>query len=137
MNSGKFDEELKRMSEIVDTIRAGSMMLLNESFAATTEREGSEIALQITNALMERGVRVLFVTHMYEYARTIYQRKLDFAMFLQPERQSDGSRTFRIREGRPSETSFGPDLYEKIFDADRIGNHGGAEIRGTVLDSVE
>ena len=47
MESGKLDEELARMSEIADHIGAGSVLLCNESFAATNEREGSQIARQV------------------------------------------------------------------------------------------
>jgi hypothetical protein len=42
MKSGKLDEELCRMSEIIDHVAPRSMILFNESFAATNEREGSE-----------------------------------------------------------------------------------------------
>lgn len=44
MSGGKFDEELARMSEIVDHVRPNLIMLFNESFAATNAREGSEVA---------------------------------------------------------------------------------------------
>jgi len=54
MKSGKFDEELSRMSDVVDSIGPDSMLLFNESFAATNEREGSEIARQIVSALLEK-----------------------------------------------------------------------------------
>ena len=54
MKSGKFDEELSRMNEIVDVLTPTSLILFNESFAATNEREGSEIARQIVSALLER-----------------------------------------------------------------------------------
>jgi DNA mismatch repair ATPase MutS len=54
MKSGKFHEELARMSEIVNHIVVNSILLLNESFAATNEREGSEIAKQIVCALLEK-----------------------------------------------------------------------------------
>ena len=62
MESGKLDEELGRMSEIADRITSGSLILFNESFASTNEREGSEIARQIVNALLDSDIRVLFVT---------------------------------------------------------------------------
>ena len=65
MKSGKLDEELSRMSDIVDHLTPNSMVLFNESFAATNEREGSEIARQITRALLEKHVKVFFVTHLY------------------------------------------------------------------------
>jgi DNA mismatch repair ATPase MutS len=38
MKSGKFDEELARMSGIVDALTPDSLLLFNESFAATNER---------------------------------------------------------------------------------------------------
>ena len=39
MKSGKLDEELSRMSAIVDRLTPNAMILFNESFAATNERE--------------------------------------------------------------------------------------------------
>jgi DNA mismatch repair ATPase MutS len=115
MKSGKFDEELSRMSEIVDRIAARSMILFNESFAATNEREGSEIARQIVAALLEKGVRAFFVTHMYELARGFYEKNGGGALFLRAGREADGGRTFRLIEGEPLPTSFGEDLYRAIF----------------------
>jgi len=53
MKSGKLDEELSRMSDIVDHLTSHPMILFNESFAATNEREGSEIARQIVSALLD------------------------------------------------------------------------------------
>ena len=38
MNSGRLDEELSRMNGIVEHIGDGSLVLLNESFATTTEK---------------------------------------------------------------------------------------------------
>jgi hypothetical protein len=122
MKSGKLDEELKRMSGIADNISPNSMLLFNESFSATNEREGSEIASQITKALIEEGVKVLFVTHLYQFAHDLYFKKMKNAIFLRAERMPDGTRTFRLIEGEPLQTSFGADLYEKLFSAkDRSG----------------
>ena len=115
MNSGKLDEELSRMSGIVDTITSNSMVLLNESFAATNEREGSEIARQIMCALLEKGIKVFFVTHLYEFAHSFYDKNMENALFLRAERQTDGIRTFKLLEGEPLQTSYGEDVYHKIF----------------------
>jgi len=116
MKSGKLDEELSRMSDIADTITSNSMMLLNESFAATNEREGSEIARQITCALLEKRIKVFFVTHLYELAHGFYDKKMANAIFLQAERKAGGGRTFKLIEGEPSQTSYGEDVYRKIFN---------------------
>ena len=117
MQSGKFDEELNRMSEIVDHIAKHPMILFNESFASTNEREGSEIARQITTALLEMGVRILCVTHIYELAHGFYQRNDGGVLFLRAGRQGDGARTFKVIEQEPLPTSFGEDLYNSIFRA--------------------
>ena len=122
MESGKFDEELGRMSAIVDTITPDALILFNESFAATNEREGSEIAGQIVSALLERHVKVFFVTHMVEFARDFYDKAMKNAIFLRAERQDDGQRTFKLIEGKPLQTSFGEDLYHRIFGAE-TGTH--------------
>lgn len=116
MKSGKFDEELARMSEIVDHLVPGSLLLFNESFAATNEREGSEIATQIVRALLEKGLKVFFVTHLYEFAHGFLGRRTADALFLRAERQPDGTRTFRLTEGEPLETSYGEDVYQQVFD---------------------
>ena len=86
-----------------------------ESFAATNEREGSEIAQHIVSPLLEKRIKIFFVTHLYEFAHSLYDRKMENATFRRAERQPDGTRTFKLVEGEPLETSYGPDLYEKIF----------------------
>lgn len=116
MTSGKWDEELVRMSEIVDRVDANSIILFNESFASTNEREGSEIANQIVRALIGRNIKIVFVTHLYRFAREICGQRLSTAAFLRAERRADGSRPFKLIEAKPLETSYGEDLYKSIFD---------------------
>jgi len=115
MTRGKLDEELSRMSDIVDHMTGNTMLLLNESFAATNEREGAELASQVIRALVGHGVKALFVTHSYELANGFFQTKVNDGMFLRAERQADGRRTFKLVEGEPLPTSFGEDLYERVF----------------------
>ena len=113
MRSGKFDEELVRMSAIADRIHHRAMVLFNESFAATNEQEGSEIARQIVSALLENDVTVFFVSHMYEFARLFLDS--DQVLFLRADREEGGTRNFRLREAKPLSRSFGVDLYQQIF----------------------
>lgn len=115
MESGKLDEELARMSAMADRITSNSMALFNESFAATNEREGSELAKQIISALVDRRIKVFFVTHLYEFAHAFYENKLGNAIFLRAERKADRQRTFNVIEGEPLRTSFGGDVYRTIF----------------------
>ena len=124
MKSGKLDEELSRMSDIVSLIAPHSMLLFSESFAATNEREGSEIARQIICALLEKHIKIFFVTHLYEFARGFFDSKTENAIFLRAERQPDGDRTFRLIEGEPLQTSFGEDLYNKVFASEETRGAG-------------
>lgn len=120
MNSGRLDEELGRMSRIIDEIGEGSLLLLNESFATTTEKEGSVIAYDIIRALKEAGVKILTVTHLLSFARRVHEETKDDpasgVVFLSAERKHDGTRTYRMIRHEPELTSFGLDLFEEIVE---------------------
>ena len=115
MESGKLDEELSRMSQIASQITRHSILLCNESFASTNEREGSEIARQIVRALLDRQIKVLFVTHMFDLAHSFHAQRHGNALFLRAGRERDGRRTFKLAEGEPLPTSYGNDSYQRIF----------------------
>jgi DNA mismatch repair ATPase MutS len=117
MISGKLDEELRRMSRIVDQIQPGAILFANESFASTNEREGSDIGEEVVRALNQAGVKVLLVTHLYDLAERLRRDEADGVLFLRAERLRDGTRTFS-RPGEALATSFGKDLYDEIFGAD-------------------
>jgi DNA mismatch repair ATPase MutS len=103
------------MSELVDLLSPNAVILFNESFASTNEREGSEIARQVVTALIEKGIRVMFVTHLSDFARGMFDRRRSDTLFLRAERRPDGVRTFKLLPGAPLETSFGEDLYREVF----------------------
>ncbi|ABQ47786.1 MULTISPECIES: MutS-related protein [Thermotoga] len=113
LKRGKFEEELVRMNEIVLHLHRRSMVLFNESFSSTNEMEGSEVAYQIVRALLDSRVKVFYVTHVYELARRFTGDER--VMFLQAERKPTGERTFKIKEGLPSQTSHAKDIYLKVF----------------------
>ncbi len=115
MKSGKFDEELARMSDIIDSISPNATVLFNESFASTNEIEGSQIASQIIEALVEKNIKIFFVTHMFELVNNFYRKKFPSTIYLRANREEDGSRNFKIKEAKPLQTSFAKDIYDSIF----------------------
>ncbi len=119
MNSGRLDEELNRMSQIIDHLKDGAMVLLNESFATTTEKEGSVIAYDIIKALTEANVKVLTVTHLLSFAQRIYKESKEAQTshieFFSAQREESGKRTYKMIQHEPELTSFGIDLYEEII----------------------
>lgn len=115
LSSGKLEEELVRMSEIVDRCRPGDLLLMNESFASTDEIEGTYLATEVIDALRTHGVRVAIVTHFHRLAQ--HYRDRGDATFLAAERRDDGRRTYRIVPGVPGTTSHALDIYREIFTA--------------------
>nr|WKF60785.1 hypothetical protein HUO10_005307 [Paraburkholderia busanensis] len=55
---------------------------------------------------------------MYEFAHGLYKTVNEGAVFLRAERRDGGERTFRVSMGEPLETSYGEDLYRRIFTED-------------------
>jgi MutS domain V len=115
LEHGKLDEELGRMSVLVDRVDAGTLVLMNESFASTNEREGSEIGRGVIEGLIDAGAVVALVTHMYDLASGFHADGRPDVRFLRAERLADGRRTFRVVDGEPQPTSHGQDLYERVF----------------------
>ena len=113
LKGGKLDKELEWMNRIVDHVHPKDIVLFNESFASTNEREGSEIGREITEALMECGVEVVSVSHLHLFAASFFGR--EDVQFLRAQRLEDGRRTFRLLPGEPQETAYGEDLYNRIF----------------------
>lgn len=129
MTSGKFDEELARLGTIATAIDPGGLLLCNESFAATNEREASDIADEFIHAMNDIDVKIVYVTHLYDFAHRYRQQHADNTLFLRAERGNDGQRPFRLIEADPLPTSYGADLYQRIFtDTESPGAAASAEL---------
>ena len=128
------------MSTIVDHINPASLLLCNESFASTNELEGSQLARHIIDAMIDSGVKVFLVTHIYDLAQSLHARYNPAHMFLRAERRPDGGRTFRLLPGGPEPTSHGQDSFRQIFGtecgdgltgfaaAEAVGPHGDRDL---------
>ena len=115
LQGGKLDEELLRMSTIAERIAPGALWLSNESFASTNAREGSELLLQVIDALRERGIKVVLVTHLVDAACRLADQAAPDTLLLRAQRRDDGTRSFKLVVGAPLQTSFGADLYAEVF----------------------
>ncbi|MGH3255696.1 MAG: MutS-related protein [Streptosporangiaceae bacterium] len=114
MTSGRLDNELWRMSAIADHIGPHCLMLFNESFAGTNEREGSEIGHQVVRALLDAQIKVFFVTHRFDFADRFHRQHAPTTLFLRAERRPDGRRNYKLAAKEPLPTSFGEDLYYRL-----------------------
>lgn len=114
LSNGRLSEELQRMSNMVEKAVPHSLFLLNESFASTTEKEGSKIAEGILNAFYEKDMTTMMVTHLYQLAKKKYEEAKEGSHFLVAERTENGTRTFKMLMGEPTYTSFGTDLFKVL-----------------------
>ena len=115
MDSGKLDEELARFENIVDRLKPGSLVLMNESFSSTDKNEGAAIAHEISGAFYDLNIKVIFVTHLYEFAHSKETEEKDDILLLRAERTPEGKRTFIIKPGLSLPTSYGMDLFQELF----------------------
>jgi hypothetical protein len=128
MTSGRLDDELRRMSAIAGHIGPDCLMLFNESFAGTNEREGSEIGRQVVRALLDAQIKVFFVTHRFDFAEHFYREQAASTLFLRAERHPDGRRSYKLAVKEPLPTSFGEDLYYQLggwLDEDKAVTQAG------------
>ena len=114
MTGGKLEEELARMSSVISHISPGCLLLCNEPFASTNEREGSDIARQVFLPLASAGVMVVVVTHLVDFAESLYEKRLGYILFLRAPRQSQGQQ-FKLVEGAPEPTAYAEDVYKQVF----------------------
>ncbi len=69
----------------------------------------------MTHALLEAGIKVAYVTHLYDLADGFARESRPDALLLRAERLDDGRRTYRLVEGEPIPTSHGEDVYRHVF----------------------
>ena len=111
---GKLDEELSRLRDIVNHLAPQGLVLANEPFQSTNESEGSAIGTGVIEALVDSGVRVELVTHLYELASSL-QSTYPTATFLRAGPPDGPAGPFVLRPGAPEPTAYAEPLYRRLF----------------------
>jgi hypothetical protein len=115
LKMGLLEVELRKLNGIVDAIKPGGLLLMNESFQSTMPLDAKRLAEEIVSALVDAGIMVLFVTHLYAYAIELYgQRRID-ALLLRAQRGQNVKNTYQIREGEPFKSAFGLELFRELI----------------------
>lgn len=112
---GKLAEELTRFHDLLPLMKNCALVLLNESFATTTEAEGYEIALDVLRALSKVHPTLLFVTHnfillknMKEISKML-ENNVHLCSLIVCKGKSPTDRTYIIVPGEPQEEIYGLD----------------------------
>lgn len=149
---GKLEQELMAIRAAAGMIKEGSLLLMNEIFATTSEREGADIAAEVLHAFSHTHSHMIFVTHLKCLADMVEDKKLALADGeqavnyvteqkerteqikgaepLQEAERNEGTdagvkrvrKTYRIVKGHPEAGIFEKELFDKYF--------------GTVLEST-
>jgi hypothetical protein len=115
LRHGLLEQELVKLNAIITHILPGSLLLLNESFATTTEYDANYLARQLFYGLSESGIVIFYVTHNYEFSHSFYTEQRQDTIFLRAQRTSEGLRTYKLSEGEPIKSGYAMDLCKDIL----------------------
>ena len=117
LDLGRLGEECRRFRELFVRCTQDSLLLLNETFSTTSFEEGYFIASDAVRAVLERGTRTIYNTHMHKLAQdldTVINREgaEGKAVSLVAETK-EGKHSFRVVVAPPEGQSFARDIAEK------------------------
>lgn len=123
MDLGRLGEECKRFKELYGEATSRSLILLNETFSTTSFEEGYYIARDAVKAILSKGARTIYNTHMHKLARDIDEINAEAAGTgingVKAKAQSlivrsdGGNRSFKIAVAPPEGTSYAEDIARK------------------------
>jgi len=113
MSYGKFEEEVRRFKNIVNSVKKNDFILMDESFSSTNPVEASVVAENVVSALLDSGVNVFYVTFLQDLIHNLIKRYKEKIVLLVPERLEDGTRTFRLIRGT-IQPGYAIDLWNRI-----------------------
>ncbi len=115
---GLLEQELLKLSDIITCITPGSLLLLNETFATTTDYDAAYLAEELLAGIRGSNITCLYVTHNYEFSYRLYRDNRTEDVFLRADRADDGTRSFRLIEGEPRKTGHALDLYREVMGSE-------------------
>lgn len=116
MDLGRLGEECKRFREIYSCCTQNSLLLLNETFSTTSFEEGYFIAKDSVKAILTKGIRTIYNTHMHKLAYDIeeinsfYKGKKAVSLIVKAKA---GNRSFKVEVAPPEGMSYANDIAEK------------------------
>lgn len=117
LDLGRLGEECKRFRDLYAVSSERSLFLLNETFSTTSFEEGYYIALDSVRAILNRGSRTVYNTHMHKLASDLESTINDpssngKAVSLVAE-SSNEKNTFVVKIAPPEGKSYARNIAEK------------------------
>lgn len=116
MDLGRFGEECVRFKNIYSECTKDSLILLNETFSTTSFEEGFYIAKDSVRALLKKGARTIYNTHMHKLAAEIDELNSDDNEVKASSivmKSDNGKRSFKVEINAPEGMSYAKDIAEK------------------------
>lgn len=116
MDYGRLGEECSRFRELYKASTENSLLLLNETFSTTSFEEGYYIARDASRAILKKGIRTIYNTHMHKLAMemeaiddgTGSQHAASLLM-----RSDEGKHSYKVMVAPPEGLSYAKDIAEK------------------------
>lgn len=116
MDLGRLGEECRRFRQIYSDSTKNSLLLLNETFSTTSFEEGYFIAKDAVKAILAKGVRTIYNTHMHKLAHDLEELNRpdqDVRAVSLIVKANGGNRSFRIAMAPPEGMSYADDIARK------------------------
>lgn len=116
MDLGRLGEECSRFREIYGKATSESLLLLNETFSTTSFEEGYFIARDSIRAILKKGIRTIYNTHMHKLAMDLDEingpsgEEKAASLIVQSQ---EGKRSFKVVEAPPQGQSYAHDIAVK------------------------
>ena len=113
LDLGRLGEECKRFRELYTQCTDQSLLLLNETFSTTSFEEGYYIAADAVRALLSKGVRTIYNTHMHKLAKeldSLNQEQWEAKALSLTVVTKEGERSFRVAVAPPEGMSYARDI---------------------------
>ena len=117
LDLGRLGEECRRFRELFGKSTEKSLILLNETFSTTSFEEGYYIAVDAVKAILQKGTRTIYNTHMHKLAKEL-DTEINVnegggkAVSLVAETR-EGKNSFRVRIAPPEGKSFAREIAAK------------------------
>ena len=115
MDLGRLGEECIRFKEIFENAKDTSLILMNETFSTTSFEEGYYIACDSIKALLTKGARTIYNTHMHKLGIDAEDFSKDFKKKASSliVKSDGGKRSFKLAIAPPEGSSYAADIAKK------------------------
>lgn len=105
---GRFDNERRRVDEIISRLGKAPLVLLNETYSTTNEEKSLKSTSDLAQLLYSRGAYGIYVTHAHEAKAKGVSR-----LMVAVDENDSNRRTYKVVRAAEANSSFAIDILKK------------------------